>query len=63
MRCSNGVVFLDFLGHVITNAFEMHTPSMSLMFMVGTAEEKESLYKDICDTVNTLIEANKQQVS
>jgi len=51
----------NFLGHVITNAFEMHTPSMSLMFMMPTADEKDSLYKELVEVVNNLLEAAKQQ--
>jgi len=41
----------NFLGHVIVNAFEMHTASMSLMFMAATSEEKESLYKELTELV------------
>jgi len=44
----------NFLGHVMTNAFEMHTPSMSLMFMAPTAEDKDVIYKEVCDAVNNL---------
>jgi len=44
----------NFLGHVITNAFEIHTASMSLMCMTATAEEKQSLYQHIQELVNNL---------
>jgi len=48
----------NFLGLVITNAFEMHTPSMSLMILTLTPDEKETLYKTLTDIVHTLKKEN-----
>jgi len=41
----------NFLGHQIQNAFEMHTPSKTIMFLAMTPEDKEVVFKELSEAV------------
>jgi len=41
----------NFLGHQITNAFEMHTPSKTIMFLCQTVEDKEVVIKELTEVI------------
>lgn len=42
----------NFLGHQIANAFEMHTPSKTVMFLAQTVEDKEVVLKELTEVVS-----------
>ena len=54
--CGKDLVFilcyLDFLGHQIANAFEMHTPSKTVMFLALTVEDKEVVFKELTEVIS-----------
>ena len=44
--------YSDFLGHQIANAFEMHTPSKTVMFLALTVEDKEVVFKELTEVIS-----------